>query len=124
MVNQLISKQSLSAAIIATIIDQLYHTYSGYSHQFLHLFDSILSAETAYYIGFKFLFVFMVTFVVLKNVRGSIIKLSLIISITSAFLFSIVLTYMFPNMYGIVMHTFHAEAIFIAVFITLKYKLG
>lgn len=119
MVNKLI-KQALWIAVIATIIDQLYHIIREYSHQ---IFD-IANPETAYYIGLKFLFVFVVSWIVLKQFRLNIVQASVVIGIITAFLFSLVINYMFPYVYGLDIHMLHGAGIFLAVWITLKYKLG
>ena len=119
-----IATQSLWIGIFATIIDQLYHIARGFTHQVFHLLDENLSSETAYYIGLKFLFIFIVSFIVLKTVKGTVIHLSLIISVVAAALFSIVLTYMFPGVYGLQMDMLHGAGIFLATYITLKLKLG
>lgn len=56
-------KQSLWIGIIVSLLDQAYHIARGFPHQ---IFD-ITNPETMYYIGFKFLIIFAVSFFAFKN---------------------------------------------------------
>lgn len=110
-------KQSLWIGIIASLLDQSYHIARNLTHQ---IFD-IANPETIYYIGVKFLIVFVVSFIALKNVKGSIIRLVVITSIVAAFIFSIFINYLFPYAYKFDIHLLHALGIAIGVFVTLKF---
>jgi len=110
-------KQSLWISFIALVIDQIYHIAMGLTHQ---IFD-ILNPETRAYIGLKFFVVFIVSWLALKYLKHGIIALSVIIGITSAFIFSPLINYLFPYAYGFGTHLFHFFAIAIGVFATLKY---
>ena len=111
--------QSLLIAFIAFLVDQAYHISFHLYHQVFFLPD----LSTAYYIGFKFIFVFIISLIVLNARIKGILEKSTIIGVVAAALFSILLSYMFPDMYTIQTHMFHAVAIFIGVFVTLEFKL-
>ena len=113
-----IIKQSLWISIIVTIIDQSYHIARNLTHQ---IFD-IANPETMYYIGLKFLIVFVVSFIALSKIKDrNPIQLIVTIAIISAFIFSIVINYLFPYAYKFDIHLFHALGIAIGVFVTLKF---
>ena len=113
-------KAAMWTALIAIIIDQLYHIVRGYSHQIFDLFGE----GTIYYISIKFFFVFIVSLIIFSSrIEGRFTK-SATIGIIAAYLFSIVLTYLFPGVYGTGMHMLHAAAIFAGAWAVLKYNLG
>lgn len=114
-----ITKQSLVIAIIGTAIDQIYHIARSYPHQ---IFD-ITNQETMYYIGLKFLIIIAVSWFALNRLKQKAIAMSAIIGISSAFIFSVVVNYMYPNVYDISIHMLHAVGIAIGVYLTLTYKL-
>lgn len=107
---------SLMIGFISLIFDQAYHIFSNFYHQIFTIFSD---PTTSIYIGSKFLLVFAISMIVLNLKLKSIILKSLIIGIVSAFLFSIILTYLFPNLYSVWMHMFHAFAIFGGAIISL-----
>jgi len=109
---------SLSIALGAVIIDQLYHIVRGSSHQIFSIFSD---PSTIYYIGYKFLLVSLISLIVLyTSAIGNKYLQSLTIAVVAAFLFSIILTYMFPRQYGIVMHMSHGLAIFTSSLVVLS----
>lgn len=114
------TKQALWIAGLGSGIDQAYHILSNELHQLFFLPE----VETGYYIGLKFLFIFVVSMFVLDMKIKEINKMALIIGAVAAYLFSILLTFMFPGAYSTVMHMFHAIAIFAAAQITFRNKLG
>ena len=123
MVTQVV-KQSLWIALLASILDQIYHIARGFIHQLPDLLDSVIGTETAYYIGLKFLFAFLVSWFVLLNIRKSILILSVIIGVSGAAIFSVVLTNMFPGVYGFQMHFLHALSFGAATWLVLTYRIG
>lgn len=110
---------SLLIALGAVIIDQMYHIALRYSHQIFTIFTD---PSTIAYIGYKFLLVFLVSLIVLSigAISNKYLQ-SLIIAVVAAFLFSVLLTYMFPRQYGIVMHASHSLAIFISSIVVLSF---
>ena len=107
---------SLMIGLLSLIFDQAYHILLHLSHQIFTLF---IDPTTSIYIGSKFLLVFIISMIVLSLKLKSILLKSLIIGIVSAFLFSIILTYLFPYLYTIWLHMFHAFAIFAGAIISL-----
>ena len=108
---------SLLIALGAVIIDQIVHITLSYSHQ---IFSIISDPGTKFYIGYKFLLVTVISLIVLSisTISNRYLQ-SLIIAIVAAFLFSIILNYMFPLQYDIAMHMFHALAIFVSSLVVL-----
>ena len=108
---------SLLIALGSIIIDQIYHITRKYAHQ---IFTIFVDPSTIAYIGLKFLFVFVISLIVLntKTIKNKYLK-SVTIAIVSAFLFSILLNYMFPSLYDISMHMSHALAIFLSSWFVL-----
>ena len=110
---------SLLIALGAVIIDQIYHIVLNYSHQIFTIFTD---PSTIAYIGYKFLLVSLVSLIVLSigAISNKYLQ-SLIIAVAAALLFSVLLTYMFPRQYGIVMHMSHGLAIFISSLVVLSF---
>jgi len=113
-------RTSLLIALLSVILDQIVHISLGYYHQIFYIFKD---PGTGIYIGSKFLLVFLIGLIVLNihKPKNKYIK-SLIIAIVSAFIFSIILSYLFPEMYDLAMHMFHAVVIFIASAFVLFFK--
>lgn len=110
---------SLSISFGAVIVDQMYHIVLRSNHQIFTIFTD---PSTVAYIGYKFLLVFLVSLIVLSISAISDKYLqSLIIAVIAAFLFSFILTYMFPRQYGIVMHISHGLAILISSVVVLSF---
>lgn len=107
----------LLIALGAVIIDQIVHISLSYSHQ---IFSIISDPSTKFYIGYKFLLVTLISLIVLNigTIKNKYLQ-SLIIAVVAAFLFSIILTYMFPLQYDLAMHMFHGLAIFVSSLIVL-----
>lgn len=110
---------SLLIALGAVIIDQIVHISLSYSHQIFTVFSD---PSTVYYIGYKFLLVTLISLIVLSigAIDNKYLQ-SLIIAVVAAFLFSIILTYLFPRQYDIAMHMFHGLAIFISSLVVLSF---
>lgn len=110
---------SLLIALGAVIIDQIYHIALGYSHQIFTIFSD---PSTIAYIGYKFLLVSLVSFIILNigAISNQYLK-SLIIAVVAAFLFSVLLTYLFPRQYDILMHMSHGLAIFVSSLVVLLF---
>lgn len=107
---------SLMIGLISLVFDQAYHILSHFYHQIFTIFSD---PTTSIYIGSKFILVFIISMIILSlNIKSILLK-SLLIGIVSAFLFSIILTYLFPNLYAVWMHMFHALAIFSGAIISL-----
>jgi len=111
--------KSLLIALGSIIIDQIYHISIKAAHQ---IFTIFIDPSTIVYIGTKFLFVFVISMIVLniKTIKNKYLQ-SVTIALVAAFLFSILLNYMFPNLYNIIMHMSHALAIFIASWFVLSF---
>ncbi len=111
--------KSLLIALGSIIIDQIYHISIKAAHQ---IFTIFIDPSTIVYIGTKFLFVFVISLIVLniKTIKNKYLQ-SVTIALVAAFLFSILLNYMFPNLYNIIMHMSHALAIFIASWFVLSF---
>lgn len=107
---------SLIIAFLSLVFDQAYHIIFGLYHQIFSIFTD---PYTSIYIISKFLLVFIISMIVLKIKIKSIFWKSAIIGVVAAFLFSLILTYLFPYLYTIWLHMFHAFAIFAAAIITL-----
>ena len=107
---------SLMIGLISLIFDQIYHISYNFYHQIFTIFSD---PTTLIYIGSKFLLVFAISMIILNLKLKSIILKSSIIGLASAFLFSIILSYLFPNLYTIWMHMFHTLAIFGGAIISL-----
>jgi hypothetical protein len=114
---------SLIVGFLSLVFDQAYHIIFHQYHQIFTIFED---PYTSIYIGSKFLIVFLISMIVLRLKMKSIILKSAIIGIVSAFLFSLILTYLFPYLYTIWLHIFHAFAIFagaiIALWVEKKWK--
>jgi len=110
---------SLLIALGSIILDQIYHITGGYAHQIFTIFTD---PTTIIYIGLKFLFVSIISLIILniKTIKNKYFQ-SVSIAIISAFLFSILLNYMFPTLYNTVMHMSHALAIFISSWFVLSF---
>ena len=107
---------SLMIGFLSLILDQIYHISFNLYHQ---IFSIFADPTTSIYIGSKFFMVFAISMIVLSSKLKSIWLKSLIIGVVSAFLFSLILTYLFPDLYTVWLHMFHAFAIFAGAIISL-----
>lgn len=111
-----VTAQSVLIALLSVSLDQVYHILTNSPHT---IFD-IAYVGTQYYIGFKFLVVSAVAWLVLSEVipyyRSKILTLSLIATI----IFSYVIYYLFPNEYGIFIHISHLIIIYFSSHFILR----
>lgn len=107
---------SLVIGFLSLVFDQIYHIFLNQYHQ---IFSILTDPYTLIYIGAKFVLVFLISMFVLSMKLKSIFWKSVIIGVASAFLFSIILSYLFPSLYTIWLHVFHAFAIFAGAIIAL-----
>jgi hypothetical protein len=107
---------SLIIGFLSLVFDQAYHIIFNQYHQIFTIFTD---PYTSIYIGSKFLLVFIVSMIVLHLKIKSILLKSLIIGVVAAYLFSLILTNLFPYLYTIWLHIFHAFAIFAGAIIAL-----
>jgi len=121
-----LARNSIIALIIgflSLVFDQAYHILFNQYHQIFTIFED---PYTSIYISSKFLLVFIISVIVLSLKIKSIFLKSIIIGVVSAFLFGIILSYLFPYFYTIWLHMFHAFAIFagaiIALWVEKKWK--